>query len=273
MSAGCGPFERGAEDASADATSSPTAARSATPRATRTATGVALAATATNAPIATREPTPYSPPGVYEVSATPSSPPVQSPTAEPTSSSPPVASGTPDPALGRPPYFGTEELTAADLAARGAGVPGRGALNIARIVITAIGVDAPVVAGAVPPNGMMPTPPDKDTVLWNDFSLWPGFGGLPGAGGNVVLSGDGYRPAGIGVFGNLGRLEPGSIVRLTLTNGQAACYRIRWNKYASPPVVSFEELVSATSPESVSLISAGRGGAERRIAWGPVTAC
>lgn len=204
---------------------------------------------------------------------TPSSPPVRAVTSAPTSSSPPNTSGTPDPALGAPPYFSTELLTSADLAARGSGNAGRGAFNIARIFIASVEVDGPVSSAVVPPSGALPSAPDRNTAVWYDFSQWPGLGGLPGAGGNVVIAGDAGRIGeGTGIFAKLGRVSPGSYVRLQLTTGVSACYRVEWNKLAAASI-DFSSIVQATVGESVTLISAGRTVDERRVVWGRNAPC
>jgi len=236
-----------------------------TARATRTPSASATAAAAAA--------TPQSPPGVVYYTETPSSPPVGSVTAAPTSSSPPNASSSPDPALGAPPYFSTELLTPADLAARGSGEAGRGAFNIARISIGVIQLDGPVASGVVGANGVMPSAPDRNTAVWYDFAQFPGLGGLPGAGGNVVIAGDAGRVGeGTGIFAKLGRVPPGSFVRLQLTSGGPACYRVEWNKLASA-TIDFTSIVQATAGESITLISAGRTADERRVVWGRKASC
>jgi hypothetical protein len=211
--------------------------------------------------------------GVAHQTPAPSSGVVASVTAGPTPLSPPGAVTTPDPALGAPPYFSTELLTLADLAARGSGQAGRGPFNIARIVIGAIEVDGPVASGVVAANGVMPSPPDRNTAIWYDFSQFPGLGGLPGAGGNVVIGGDAGRVGeGTGIFAKLGRVPPGAFVRLQLTDGAAACYRVAWNKLATS-AIDFSSIVQATATESVTLISAGRTADERRVVWGTRASC
>jgi hypothetical protein len=118
----------------------------------------------------------------------------------------------------------------------------------------------------------MPSPPNKDTAIWYDFSSWPGLGGLPGKGGNVVIAGDSVRPDGAGIFTYLNRVPPDDIVRLRLIDGSSACYRVRWNKL-SPDGMDFLEIVAATRDESLSLITAGGGGTSRRVLWAVRVAC
>ena len=118
-----------------------------------------------------------------------------------------------------------------------------------------------------------PSAPDRNTAVWYDFAQFPGLGGLPGAGGNVVIAGDAGRVGeGTGVFARLGRVPPGSYMRLQLTSGGPACYRVEWNKLA-PATIDFSSIVQATAGESITLISAGRTADERRVVWGRTASC
>lgn len=174
-------------------------------------------------------------------------------------------------ASGNPITFSTgSTLLESDLAARGQGVAGRGAFNIDRITIAAAGVDAAVASAIVGSDGRMPDPPALDVVAWYDFSQWPGLGGLPGAGGNVVLAGDAIKPAGSGVFTTLSRVNVGAFVRLALSDGSTACYRIEFVKFAAPE--QFDSLVQATADESVTLITGGMAD-NRAVLWGRRANC
>jgi hypothetical protein len=258
LTVGCGDPDSTVDATGVTATGTRAARASATPRASATA-----------AP----DSTVVSPPGVSYATEAPSSPPVAAANSGDPPPSPPETWGAPDPALGAPPYFSTERLTPQDLAARGRGEAGRGALNIARVVVPRIDADAPVSAGVVGADGRMPSPPTKEDVVWYDFSNYPGLGGLPGKGGNVVLAGDAGRPGqGPGVFAKLGRVKPGDFVRLRLTSGDAACYRVEWNKLATLAEVDFFDVVAATAEESLTLITGGAVG-EWRFVWGRRASC
>lgn len=224
--------------------------------------------------------------GTARASATPhrtaTEPSVGSATASPRPTG--EAAVTPSPGISRPPpagdltpgptpSFSTEPLTQADLDARPRGSAGRGAFNIARIIVARVGVDATVATAAVGPNGAMPRPPGNQTPVWYDFSQWPDLGGLPNAGGNVVIAGDAGRfREGLGIFAYLALVRLGDFVRLRLTDGSVACYRVTWNRIV-PASMDFFGVVAATSPESVTLITGGSTVDERRIVWGPRASC
>ncbi|MEX2247289.1 MAG: class F sortase [Dehalococcoidia bacterium] len=179
---------------------------------------------------------------------------------------------TPAPAAsGQPITFSPgATLLDSDLAARGYGDPGRGAFNISRVIIAAIGVDAPATSATVGSDGQMPSPPSIDVVVWYDFSMWPGLGGLPGAGGNVVLAGDAIKAGGSGVFTQLSRVSPGAFVRLVLTTDETLCYQLEFNKFAT--IEQFDQVVQATAEESVTLITGGTP-SNRGVAWGRRATC
>lgn len=165
-------------------------------------------------------------------------------------------------------------LTDQDLAARGAGVAGRGAFSGERLRIPSIGVDAPFSVHPVGDDGQMPNPNGPEDVAWYDFSAWDGLGGVPGRGGNVVLAGHvdyiNYGPA---VFWRLRELAPGDRVQILLNDGTVAEYAIEFSKTVPADEADWTPIVSATADESVTLItcvgqfSAGHY-SDRQITWG-----
>jgi LPXTG-site transpeptidase (sortase) family protein len=167
-----------------------------------------------------------------------------------------------------------EVLTAQDLAARGAGEPGRGPFLGERLVIPKIGVDAPFTVKNVGGDGRMPNPNGANDVAWYDFSQWPGMGGVPNAGGNVVVAGHvDYINVGPAVFWSLDQLVPGDRVQIVMEDGTIAEYEIVFNKHIGSDQADWEAIVAGTSPESITLItcsgefSAGHYN-NRQIVWG-----
>ena len=165
-------------------------------------------------------------------------------------------------------------LTAADLAARGTGVPGRGPFDGVRLLIPSIGVDAPFSDKVVPASGVMPNPNSWDDVAYYDFSQFPGLGGLPGKGGNIVIAGHvDYIHHGPAVFWRLHELKPGDIVTIRMKDGSELNYKIEFNKVLDPGSADWTALVQATADESVTLITC-TGVFEnghynnRQVAWG-----
>jgi len=165
-------------------------------------------------------------------------------------------------------------LTAADLADRGTGVPGRGDFTGDRLLIPKIGIDAPFSDKVVPPDGQMPNPNSWDDVAYYDFSQFSGLGGLPGKGGNIVIAGHvDYIRHGPAVFWRLHELQPGDIVTIRMTDGTEYNYKIEFNKVLDPNAADWTGIVSATADESVTLITctgvfeAGHYN-NRQVAWG-----
>jgi LPXTG-site transpeptidase (sortase) family protein len=165
-------------------------------------------------------------------------------------------------------------LTDQDLAARGAGVAGRGAFQGKRLRIPAIGVDAPFTIRVVGPDGVMPNPVGPEDVVWYDFSAWDGLGGAPGFGGNVVLSGHvDYINYGPGVFWSLPDLKPGDSIQIDLQDGSVIEYAVVFNKSIPADAGDWAAITGATAEESVTLITCtGQfvDGAytDRQITWG-----
>ncbi len=85
----------------------------------------------------------------------------------------------------------TPEATAAPSATPEVVLPLPGAQDTDRIVISKIGVKAPLSIHKVGADGQMPNPNGPDDIAYYDFdsALWPGLGGAPGSGGNVILAG------------------------------------------------------------------------------------
>lgn len=167
-----------------------------------------------------------------------------------------------------------EALTDADLAARGAGVAGRGPFSGQRLRIPSIGVDAPFTVKVVGGDGQMPNPDGPEDVAWYDFSTWNGLGGIPGGGGNVILAGHvdyiNYGPA---VFWRIRELEVGDRIQIVLDDGTVAEYAVEFNKVVPATASNWSEIVAATTDESVTLITcigqftAGRY-TDRQVVWG-----
>jgi len=165
-------------------------------------------------------------------------------------------------------------LTREDLANRGTGVPGRGDFAGERLLIPAIGVDAPFSYKVVGLDGQMPNPDSWDDVAYYDFSQWPNMGGLPDKGGNVVLAGHvDYINHGPAVFWRLHELAIGDTVTIRQAGGAEVSYKIEFNKVLELDDADWSAIVSATADESITIITCG-GEFEaghynnRQIVWG-----
>ncbi len=144
-----------------------------------------------------------------------------------------------------------------------------------RLVIPAIGIDAPVVSRAVDADGRMPSPDGPEQVVYYNFSALPGFGGSPGDGGNTVLAGHvDYHDYGPAVFANLDDLKQGDQITLRLEDGSQYTYSTQSNRVVDPSSTAFNEIVASTPQESLTLITcAGSFNSttsqynDRRIVW------
>lgn len=100
-----------------------------------------------------------------------------------------------------------------------------------RMVIPAIGVNAPVTARKMGSDGVMGPPNGRFDVVWYDFSGWPNMGGYPGTSGNAIFSGHvDYHPNYTAVFWDLRQLGAGDIVEVHLPGGEVARYSVQWTQ-------------------------------------------
>jgi len=153
--------------------------------------------------------------------------------------------------------------------------PAAPVVQVERLVIPAINLDAPVVARAVDGDGQMPSPDGPQQVVYYDFSALPGLGGSPGVGGNTVLAGHvDYHDYGPAVFAKLNDLRQGDQITVRLRDGTQYTYATQSNRIINPSSTHFDEIVAATPEESLTLITcAGSFDSgtdqynERRIIW------
>ena len=167
-----------------------------------------------------------------------------------------------------------DELTQADLAARGAGTPGRGDFQGVRLLIPSVGIDAPLSLKVVGTDGQMPNPNGPTDVAYYDFSAWPNLGGAPGKGGNIVVAGHvDYIRYGPAVFWRLHEIGVGDVVTIKMKDGTESSYKIEFNKHIVVGSADWTGIVAATADESITLITCG-GQFEaghynsRQIVWG-----
>ena len=126
---------------------------------------------------------------------------------------------------------------------------------ISRMVIEAIGVDAPVAVRGLDANAVPEEPGAPDVVAWYNFSS------RPGAGSNAVLAGHvdwtyNGRP-GPAVFWGLKDLNPGDTVRIFLEDGTRYDYAVTANfavPYDDPKAV---EVMGPTPNDVITLITCG----------------
>lgn len=122
--------------------------------------------------------------------------------------------------------------------------------RIARLIIPAAKVNAPVQVKGVNARNEMENPDGKDNVAWYNFTDRPGFGP------NAVFSGhvDWYTGE-QGVFWYLRTLKEGDEVIVRMTDGTELKYRVTENKTYRASEAPVAEIVGPTPTEVVTLIT------------------
>lgn len=124
------------------------------------------------------------------------------------------------------------------------------------LVISSIGVNAPVYGRTVGTNGQMGNPSGAWDVVWYDFAQnWSGLGGFPGeAGANAVFAGHvDYIRVGPAVFWSLRDLGPGAQITVNTNNGPVN-YVVDWSQWADPNG-DFTQYVSRTGGDAITLVT------------------
>lgn len=92
----------------------------------------------------------------------------------------------------------------------------------ARLLVAALGIDAPVARLGRDAYGRLDVPQDRTTVGWN-----PGDSDAPGEGRSTFLAAH-YTYGGLaGVFYRLSTLRPGSIIEAQMDDGTSHTYKVR----------------------------------------------
>jgi LPXTG-site transpeptidase (sortase) family protein len=163
---------------------------------------------------------------------------------------PPLAIGTPLPTRVPAATIAPSATAGPEATPTPAGDPRLAALDIHRLVIPGIGVDAPIITLGILPDGTMDAPDGPEDVAWYTFSA------KPGEIGNVVMSGHlDYINYGAAVFWRLNELRPGDEIQLVLEDGTQVKYAVESvNEYdeATAPV---QDIVGPTAKEAITLIT------------------
>jgi len=128
-------------------------------------------------------------------------------------------------------------------------------LNIyagARLVIPAIGVDAPVEPVGVLPNGILNVPQKN---RWTGVG-WYKDGPIPGQMGSAIIDGHLNRPGGVpAVFWHLDQLHIGDVVTVVDTQGQALHFQVVQVQAYQPDKAPLEKIYRDTSGIYLNLIT------------------
>lgn len=138
-----------------------------------------------------------------------------------------------------------------------------------RIVVPAIGVDAPIFELGVNSNGEMDSPDGPSPVGWYNFSP------TPGNPGNTVMSGHRDWHTGVtGVFWRLSEIKPGDRITVQLIDGNKIEYIAAISALIGSGDLPIAEVVGQTEVETITLItcegvfnSASREYDKRRVIW------
>ncbi len=136
-----------------------------------------------------------------------------------------------------------------------------------RLVISSIGVNAPLTYRKVGLDGVMPNPDSPDDIVYYDFSNWPGKGGAPGQGGNSIFAGhvdsgtkacdNGTKPPPCeAVLWDLNQLHVGDEIDIQVS-GQTYKYKVTSNQPVNADSGPWDQIVSATAQESITIITCG----------------
>jgi sortase (surface protein transpeptidase) len=122
----------------------------------------------------------------------------------------------------------------------------------ARIVIPAIGVNAPVMTVGVV-NGSVGTPPLSDRNLAGWFSQ----SAVPGQAGPSLIDGHVNTTAGPSVFMNLKNLVPGNLISVTLADGYTARFRVTWTQAVAKAAFPWKAVLGKTAGPALRLVTCG----------------
>ena len=113
-----------------------------------------------------------------------------------------------------------------------------------RLVVSKLGIDAPVVVLGVDSDGVMQAPKTPNDVGWYDFSS------LPNEDGNIVLSGHvDFANFGPAVFWRLRDLRTGDTIQARLKDQSLVTYRVATLYTYDSDAAPVQEIIGRTSGE------------------------
>lgn len=130
------------------------------------------------------------------------------------------------------------------------GDPRLAALDIHRLVVPKLEIDAPIITLGLKDGGVMESPGGPEQVAWYDFSA------KPGEIGNVVMAGHlDYINYGGAVFWRLRELRPGDDVQLVMEDGTRVHYTVESVIAYDEATAPVRDIVGPTAEESITLIT------------------
>jgi LPXTG-site transpeptidase (sortase) family protein len=124
-----------------------------------------------------------------------------------------------------------------------------------RLILSRLGINAPVNYRGVASDGVMGNPLGAYDVVWYDFSGIPGLGGYPGSGGNAVIAGHvDYRGVGPAVFYQLRNVVEGDLIEYRRSDGEVVQYVVEWISDI-PPTENFAGIVTSAAGDVLTLVT------------------
>jgi len=122
-----------------------------------------------------------------------------------------------------------------------------------RLVITAVGVDVPVIAVGVANDGQMALPPDPARIGWYRFGPRPGA-----RSGSVVLGGHlDSKQYGVGPLVRLRKLRPGDRITVRSTDDSTKTYRVRKLQDIPKATLNVADIFDRGGPSQLRIVTCG----------------
>jgi LPXTG-site transpeptidase (sortase) family protein len=119
-----------------------------------------------------------------------------------------------------------------------------------RLIISDIGVDAPVNMKSTGADGVMQPPNGPGDIAWYDFTA------RPGSGGNAVFSAHvDYHDYGPAVFAKLKDLDKGDVIEVLLADGATYRYQVVVSVTYAAAEAPVADIVGPTVRETITLIT------------------
>jgi sortase (surface protein transpeptidase) len=122
-----------------------------------------------------------------------------------------------------------------------------------RLVIPALGVDAPIQAvGTDPASGQMQLPPNVSTVAWWSYGARPGDHT-----GVIVLAAHVDFNGQYGLFFHLNQLKKGANATVITANGSSYHFRVTASRQVPKPALSGQDIFRTTGIPQLALVTCG----------------
>lgn len=121
-----------------------------------------------------------------------------------------------------------------------------------RIIIPAIGVNAPVV-GVGDPGGAVGVPPLSD----HNLAGWFAGSVTPGQNGPSLIDGHVDSVTGPSVFFSIKNLKPGDVIKVLRKDGSTVQFRVTWLQSVSKTIFPWKAVLGPTGYPALRLVTCG----------------